>query len=176
MTAEATGICFSLRMVDLPLYLVRAVNFKTLANLSERFAIGQYGVFMYALTCVGVVWRPSAFIYNPRTQESSCEGNRITNSHTFQFLSYITKENGNPIMWRFYMNVNDSALLLFWHPHLFRFDLTLLFSFRKGEYNKSRERRRSSFRLFCFNLTCAACSWRFPRSLSPTDSINRYVV
>ena len=55
MTAEATGICFSLRMVDLPLYLVRAVNFKTLANLSERFAIGQYGLFMYALTCVGVV-------------------------------------------------------------------------------------------------------------------------
>ena len=30
--------------------------------------------------------------------------------------------------------------------------------------------------MFCFNLTCAACSWRFPRSLSPTDSINRYVV
>ena len=134
------------------------------------------------MACLCMPWRVWELcdgrvpLYNPRTQESSCEGNRITNSHTFQFLSYTTKENGNPIMWRFYMNVNDSALLLFWHPHLFRFDLTLLFSFRKGEYNKSRERRRSSFRLFCFNLTCAACSWRFPRSLSPTDSINRYVV
>ena len=60
-------ICFSLRMVDLPLSISspRSQFQNSPPTYLNVLPYTVYGVFMYALTCVGVVWRPSA-LYNPR--------------------------------------------------------------------------------------------------------------